>query len=364
MKFSFLSESTPPLIGIDVSASAVKMVKLSGDKKTGFKLDAYASSSLAKDAVIDSNINDIDKVSNAIELTWKLLGIKEKNAALALPTSSVISKKVMMPAGLSDDELGAQVEAEANQYIPFPLDEINIDYQPIKPNKKDKNSTSNTDEEEVLIVAARKEKIEDRLAAAENAGLKVSVMDVDAYATEAAFMLVAKQLPNSGRNQTIMLVDIGSSKTNINVIRNYQSIYTREQNFGGNQLTQDIHRRFGLSMEESELAKRNGGLPDSYEEEVLKPYMQLIANEVSRAQQFFTTANHDNQKIDHILLAGGVAAIPDIDKMITTETQINTMIANPFKDMAFGSKIKTEQLVKDAPALLVACGLAMRGLEL
>lgn len=355
MKFDFFKESTPPLVGVDISATSVKMVKLAGDKRSGFQLEAYASSPLPKDAIVDGNIHDLEKVGDAVRLTWKLLGIKEKRAALALPASAVISKKVMMQTDMTEDEMTAQVESEANQYIPFSLDEVNLDFQVVSPPAK------GSSESEVLIVAARKEKIEDRVAAAETASLKVDVMDVESYATEAAYSLVANQLQKSGRDQTAMIVDIGASVTHINVVFNGQSIYAREQNFGGNQLTQEIQRRFGLSLEEAEIAKKKGGLPESYASEVLQPFMQLIGNEVARALQFFNTATHDNQKIEHIILAGGCASIAEIESTVEKITSIHTIIANPFGKMKLASKLKPQQVAKDAPALLIACGLAMRG---
>lgn len=357
MKFDFFKESTPPLVGVDISATSIKMVKLAGDKRAGFQLEAFASSPLPKDAIVDGNINDLEKVGDAIRLTWKLLGVKEKRTALALPTSAVISKKVMMQTGMTEDEMTAQVESEANQYIPFSLDEVNLDFQVVGTPAK------GSSEAEVLIVAARKEKIEDRVAAAESASLKVNIMDVESYATEAAFSLIANQLPKSARNQTVMMLDIGATNTHISVIHNGQSIYTREQNFGGNQLTQEIQRRFGLSLEEAEIAKKKGGLPESYESEVLQPFMQLIGNEVVRAIQFFNTATHDHQKIEHIILAGGCASITDIEVTVEKMTQIHTVIANPFEGMKLGSRLKPQQVAKEAPALLVACGLAMRGVN-
>jgi type IV pilus assembly protein PilM len=268
----------------------------------------------------------------------------------------VITKKVMMSADLREADMEAQVEAEANQYIPFPLEEVNIDFQVIGP------APNSPDELEVLIAAARKEKIEDRVAAAEDAGLKVTVMDVDTYATEAAYSLVANQLPNAGKDQTVMIVDIGAVMMHINVLQDNKSVYIREQAFGGAQLTQEIQRRFGLSAEEAEIAKRKGGLPESYENEVLQPFMQSLSTEVARALQFFTSSTQYN-RVDHIVLAGGCAAIPAIDAMVQDRTQVNTIVANPFQSMSLGSKVKQQQVAIDAPALIVACGLAMRGVD-
>jgi type IV pilus assembly protein PilM len=357
LKFSLFKESTPPLIGIDISSTSVKMVELANDGRGSYKLEGYAISPLAKDAITDGNVGDLEKVADAIKLAWKLLGSREKHAALALPSSSVISKKVIMAADLRDEDMEVQVEAEANQYIPFSLDEVNIDFQVLGP------APSSPDEVEVLIVAARKEKIEDRVAAAEGAGLKVIIMDVESYATEAAYTLVSGQLPNAGREQTVMIVDIGATMTHVNVLHDNKPVYAREQNFGGGQLTQEIQRRFGLSVEEAEIAKRRGGLPESYENEVLQPFVQLLAMEVARALQFFTSSTQYH-RVDHIVLAGGCASIPEIDVTVQDRTQVNTIIANPFHSMGVGARVRQQQVTIDAPALLIACGLAMRGLSI
>ena len=356
MKFDFFNESTPPLIGVDISTSAVKMVELSSAGKGAYRLEGYAIAAIPKDAIVDGNITGLEQVSDAVKLAWKLLGSREKRAALALPSASVISKKVMMAADMREEDMEAQVEAEANQYIPFPLEEVNIDFQTIGP------APNNPDEVEVMIAAARKEKIEDRVAAAEDAGLKVTVMDVDTYATEAAYTLVANQLPNAGKDQTVMIMDIGAAMMHINVLHDNKSVYIREQAFGGSQLTQEIQRRFGLSVEEAEIAKRKGGLPESYENEVLQPFMQSLSTEVARALQFFTSSTQYN-RVDHIILAGGCAAIPAIDVMVQDRTQVNTIVANPFQGMSLGTKVKQQQSAIDAPALMIACGLAMRGVD-
>ncbi|MGB7814794.1 MAG: pilus assembly protein PilM [Methylotenera sp.] len=356
MKFDFFNEGTPPLIGVDISTSAVKMVELSASGKGSYRLEGYSIAAIPKDAIVDGNVSGLEQVSDAVKLAWKLLGSREKRTALALPSAAVITKKVLMSAGLREEDMEAQVEAEANQYIPFPLEEVNIDFQVIGP------APSNADEVEVLIAAARKEKIEDRVAAAEDAGLKVAVMDVDTYATEAAYSIVANQLPNAGKGQTVMIVDIGAVMMHINVLHDNASIYTREQAFGGSQLTQEIQRRFGLSVEEAEIAKRKGGLPESYENEVLQPFMQSLSTEVARALQFFTSSTQYN-RVDHIVLAGGCAAIPAIDVMVQDRTQVNTIVANPFQSMSFGSRVKQQQVAIDAPALMIACGLAMRGVD-
>jgi len=246
-----------------------------------------------------------------------------------------------------------QVETEANQYIPFALDEVNLDFQVIGP------APNSPDDVEVLIAASRKDKIEDRVAAAEAAGLKAVVMDVDSFATQTAFELIQRQLPENGKDQNIAIVDVGTAMMNLNVLRNGQSIYMREQPFGGNQLTQEIQRLFGMSPEEAEAAKRAGGLPDNYETDVLAPFLDTLGLEVARALQFFFTSTQFNQ-VNHILLGGGCAAIPGIDEVVAKRASVNTIIANPFANMALSSKIRPKLLTSDAPSLMVACGLAMR----
>ncbi len=344
---------SPPLIGVDISSSAVKMVEIEPAGKNLLRVERYVIENLPKDAVTDGNIMNLEAVAETLRRAWKRLGTRTKHVAMALPSAAVITKKIIVPAGLREDELEAQVETEANQYIPFALDEVNLDFQALGP------AASGPDDMEVLIAASRKEKVEDRVAAAESAGLKALVMDVESFATQTACDMVAQQLPNGGRDQTIAVVDIGASMMHVNVMRNGQSIYLREQTFGGNQLTQEIQRRYSLSSDEAEIAKRQGGLPENYESEVLQPFMDTLALEVARAIQFFFSSSQFTQ-VDHILLAGGCAMIPGLDEIVATRSQASTMIANPFASMALSSRIKPKQLTLDAPALLIACGLAMR----
>jgi len=343
----------PPLIGADISSSAVKMVEIVEAGKGVYRVERYAIEPLPKDSVVEGNINNLDAVSDAVKRCHKRLGSNIKNLALALPNAAVISKKILVPAGQTEDDLALQVETEANQYIPFAIDEVNLDFQVLGP------APNSADDIEVLIAASRKEKIIDRMAVAESAGLKAAVMDVDVLAAQTAFELIESQFPEGGKDQNIAMVDVGASVMAVNVLRNDQSIYMREQPFGGNQLTQEIQNKFGLSPEEAEAAKRAGGLPDNYEADVLQPFMDMLGLEVARALQFFFTSTQHNQ-IHHIVLSGGSAAIPGVDEAVSKRVQVNTIIANPFVNMQVSGKIKGKALTQDAPSLMVACGLAMR----
>ena len=341
------------LIGADISSSAVKMVEIAEAGKGMYRVERYSIEPLPKDSVVDGNINNLDAVSDALKRCHNRLGSHIKLLAMALPNAAVISKKILVPGGQSEDDLELQVETEANQYIPFSLDEVNLDFQVLGP------APNNPEEVEVMIAASRKDKIEDRIAAAEVAGLKAEVMDVDIFASQTAFELIQNQLPDKGKDQNVAIIDVGATVMNVNVLRNGQSIYVREQPFGGNQLTQEIQNRFGLSAEEAEAAKRAGGLPDGYELEVLQPFMGMLALEIARALQFFYTSTQYTQ-VDHILLSGGCASIPGVEEVVAKRTQVDTRIANPFANMALSSKIRPKNLTQDAPSLMVACGLAMR----
>jgi type IV pilus assembly protein PilM len=323
----------PPLLGMDISSSAVKMVEIVDAGKGALRIERYIIEPLPKDAVVDGNITNLEEVVETVKRAWKKLATRTKNVAMALPTAAVITKKIVVPAGLRDEDLGIQVETEANQYIPFALEEVNLDYQLIGP------APSNAEEVEVLIAASRKEKVEDRVAVAEAAGLKSLVMDIESYAIQTAFDLIKKQFPDDGKEQNIALVDVGANVMNVTVLRNDQTVYTREQAFGGSQLTHEIMRQYGMSQEEAENAKRSGGLPDSYEAEILRPFLENLAVEVQRAMQFFFTSTQYST-IEHILLTGGSVVIPGLEDIVGSRSQVNTQVANPFAGMQVSPRIQ------------------------
>src|SRR5258706_3575304 len=245
MEFALFRAKAPPLFGLDISSSSVKMLEIVDAGKGAYRVERYAIEPLPRDAVADGNINNLEAVSEAVKRGWKRLATRTKHVAMAVPSGAVITKKIIVQAGLREQEIELQVETEANQYIPFALEEVNLDFQVVGP------SPSGPGEEEVLIAATRKEKVEDRIAVAESAGLKALVMDVESFAQQAALGLVVQQLPGGGNDQNIAVVDVGAQVMNVSVLRNDQSVYTREQAFGGNQLTQDIISRYGMSPEEA-----------------------------------------------------------------------------------------------------------------
>ena len=353
INLDWLSAKSLPILGLDISTTAVKLVELSDAGKGLLRIERYIIEPLPKDAVSDGNIANMDQVAETLRTAWKNLGTRVKNVALALPSSAVITKKILAPASLKGVDLENQIETEANQVIPFSLDEVNLDFQVLGP------STSNQDDVQVLLAAARKEKVEDRVAAVEAAGLKALIMDVESFATQTAFEQMAHLLPNSGEGQTVAIIDIGAQNMHINIFNNGELVYQREHGFGGSQLNNEIARRYGMTTDEAENAKRKGTLPESFDVEVLQPYSETLAMEIGRALQLFTTSTQ-YQKVDQILLAGGGAMIPGVDEVVSQRTGMPTMVVNPFSNMTVGSRVRPQQLAVDAPSLFVACGLAMR----
>jgi type IV pilus assembly protein PilM len=288
-----------------------------------------------------------------VRRVWKKSGTRARHAALGMPPASVITKKIILPAGMSEDQLELQVESEASQYIPFALDEVSLDFDVIGP------AANSADDIEVMLAASRREKVEDRVAIAEASGLKASVMDIESYAARAALDRVVAQLPESGVGQVIALFQIGAQVTHISVMLDGVTVYEREQPFGGNTLTQDIVRSYGLSFDEAEARKKTGDLPENYQTELLTPFLESAALEVTRAIQFFYTST-PYTRVDQLFLAGGCALIPGLLDLVASRTRIASAVISPFKGMQIGSSVRESQLRLDAPAYLVACGLALR----
>ena len=343
------------LLGIDISSTSVKLLELSRSGNR-YRVEAYAVEPLPPNAVVEKNIAELEGVGQALQRVVARAKTGCKQAAVAVSGSAVITKTIEMDGGLSDDELENQLKIEADQYIPYPLEEVAIDFE------VQGASARNSERVEVLVAACRKENVEVREAALGLAGLSAKVVDVEAYALERAYSLLAPQLAKGSGDLTVAIVDIGATMTTLSVLHNGRTIYTREQLFGGRQLTEEIQRRYGLSLEEAGLAKKQGGLPDDYETEVLQPFKEAVVQQVSRSLQFFFAAGQYSD-VDYILLAGGTASIPDLDRLIQQKIGTPTLVANPFADMALSGKVNAAALASDAPALMIACGLAMRSFD-
>ena len=349
----FFKKKSTPLLGIDISGSAIKLLELS-ESGGKYRIESYSVEPLPANSVVDKNI--ADAVGEAIGRAVKKSGSRTKQGAAAVSGSAVITKIITMSAGLSDEDMESQIQLEADQYIPFPLEEVSMDFEVLGPTE------GSEDQVDVLLAASRSENVDLRIAALEVGGLEAKVVDVEAFALENAVSMMARELFGGGEGQVIAVADVGSAATTFSVLENLKIVYSREQAFGGAQLTEDIQRRYGLSYEEAGLAKKQGGLPDNYEPEVLDPFKEAMSQQISRAQQFFFSSSSITQ-IDHIILAGGCASIAGIAGMIETAIGISTVIANPFTNMTLARRVPAQALSNDAPSLMVSCGLALRSFD-
>ena len=350
----FLEQKAKPVLGLDISSTSVKLLELSrhGDS---YRVECYAVKALPPNAVVEKNITDIDAVAEVVQSLVKQVKSKVKDAAVAVAGSAVITKVIEMPSGLSDDAMETQIALEADQYIPYPLEEVAIDFE------VQGVSERNPEMMDVLLAACRRENVDLRADVLTAAELLPRVVDVEAYTMERAFSLIIEQLEDQD-DQVVAVIDIGATMTTLSVLSNGRTIYTREQLFGGKQLTEEIQRRYGLSTEEAGLAKKQGGLPDDYEIEVLAPFKDAVVQQVTRSLQFFFSSSQYND-VDHIVLAGGVAAMEGLAANIEEKLGTATTVANPFANMSVSPKVNAVALANDAPSLMIATGLAMRSFD-
>lgn len=351
---SFLDKKAKPVIGLDISSTSVKLLELSrsGDR---YRVESYTVKALPPNAVVEKNIADPVAVAEVVRSMVKQSKTKLKHAAVAVAGSAVITKMIDMPMDLNDDALESQIAAEADQYIPFPLEEVALDFevQGISPR--------NPDQVEVLLAACRRENVEVRQQVLADSDLIAEKVDIEAYCMERAFELIAEQLEDQ-EGQVVAIIDIGATMTTLSVLVDGKTVYTREQLFGGRQLTEEIQRRYGLSREEAGLAKKQGGLPDDYEMEVLTPFKDAVVQQVTRSLQFFFSASQYND-VDYIVLAGGVASLEGLVGLIEEKLGTQTVVANPFARMSVSSRVNAVSLANDAPALMIVTGLAMRSFD-
>ncbi len=348
--------SPQSLLGIDISSSVVKVLEL-GLKGGKYSVESYAVEPLPSNAVVESKIENKEDVAAAIRRAVKRSGSKVKDAAVAVPANSAITKIISYPASLSDREMEEQILLEAESHIPYPLEEVRLDFEIIGISESDPEAV------DVLLAASRSENVDLRTEVLEMAGLKPKLVDVEAYTVENSFSLIAPQLPLQGEGLTVAVVDIGATVTTLHVLVDGKIVFTREQTFGGRMLTENISQYYGMSYQDAGRAKKENNLPDDYDLKVLEPFKQLMTTTVTRALQFFFSTSTQYQSIDHILLAGGCASIQGVDAMIEEDTNTATTIANPFVDMVLGPRVPISALSNDAPSMLIACGLGMRSFD-
>lgn len=340
-------------LGIDISPSSVKLMELSRNGQR-YQIEAMAVEPLPEGSMEDRNPAALDQVGAVIKRAIKSSGSSLKNAAVAVPTSSVITRTIPMPSDLSEDEIDYNIQIEAAQYIPFPLEEIHLDFQVLGPSKGSEGM------QDVMIVASRRENVDLREESLSEAGVKASVVDVEAYALENAFSFLAGEIDSSGSR--VALVDIGSMITTLYIFQGESVIFTREQGFGGEQLTQAIADSYDLPRDRAELAKRSGEMSDDYEMSILDPYRQSVAEQIDNALEFFFTSSHYNS-VDQVVLTGGGALVNGLTDTVSNHLNLPVALANPFANMKVAKKVNKRSIERDAPLFSVAFGLALRSVD-
>jgi len=349
---SLFSKKNHALLGIDISSSTIKLLELS---KTGakYKVENYSSRPLPDGALVEKNIANLDAVGEEMLKLSTLIKTGSTKAAVAVPGAAVITKTIEMNVSMSDAEMENQISVEADQYIPYPLDEVALDFERQGPSEK------NEDMVEVLLAACKKENVDTRVAALEIGGFEAKVVDIEAYAMERAFNLMCEQMELDKEGLTAV-IDIGATMTTMYILRDGVSIYTREQVFGGAQLSMEIQNRYGLSKAEADNALVNNDLPEGFEDDVLKPFIHEMSEQIGRTLQFFFSSSQYND-VDLIVLAGGSASTAGLSDMVQEELGTRTVVANPLAKMGVANKVNKKQLQNDAASLMMACGLAIRG---
>jgi type IV pilus assembly protein PilM len=345
-----------PLLGLDITTSSIKLIELS---MAGghYRVESYAAEATPQNAVNEKSIVDADAVGEAIARAAKRAGAHSREVAIAISGDAAITKVIQMPRSLPDAELEAQVELQADQYIPFPMDEVSYDFEVLGPSAKDPEAI------DVLLVATRSENVEQRRAAVAAAGLTTRIVDVEAFALENSCRLMTHQMPDGGLDRSIAVVDFGASSTTFSILRNLKVVYTRDFAFGGQQLTEDIMRTYGLTIEEAGRAKKEGGLPGNYQTEVLDPFIDDMTQQVSRSLQFYLASGSGRDQPEKILICGGCANVPGVADVISSRVGIAAEKGDPLGQMKLSSRARSQGVQRDATALLTACGLALRSFD-
>lgn len=280
-----------PVLGLDITTSSVKLIELVENGR-GYRVESYAAEPTPPNSVNEKAIVDAEAVGEAVRRAVKRSGTKTREAAVAISGDAAITKVIQLPNSLTEADLEGQVELQADQYIPFPMEEVSFDFEIVGESERD------PDMMDVLLVATRTENVEQRQAAVEAAGLVARIVDVEAFAVENACQLLTHQMPDGGADKFIAIVDFGASSTTFSVLKDLKVIYTRDFSFGGQQLTEEIMRTYGLSMEDAGRAKKEGGLPSNYQPEVLEPFIDDMSQQVSRSLQFFLASGSGREQPD------------------------------------------------------------------
>ncbi|MGY6553759.1 MAG: type IV pilus assembly protein PilM [Wenzhouxiangella sp.] len=349
-----IGKGQAPLVGVDIGTSSIKLVQLSR-AANGYRLEGFGLENLPENSVSEGVIVDAEAVSSALKQALRRSGISAKRCAMAVTGSAVITKMINLPADLNEDDIEAQIEVEAGHYIPFPREEVSLDFEVLG------RSARNADLLDILLAASKTEHVDMRREVAESAGLSVAVVDVESFAISNAFELVRQQA-GIEPSESLAVLNIGSTTSNMIVLRGNRSMYHREHSFGGNQLVEECMRRYGMDVTQARFLQRGEEPPAGFEDEVLEPFRQNVIQQISRALQFYASSS-DYMSISTLYLTGGGALIPNLAESLGDEIGISAELGDPLKSIRLAPKVNARQLDQVRPSLTIACGLALRGFD-
>lgn len=346
--------SARAFLGIDISAARIKLLELDG-KLDAIRVASYACEPLPAHAVVDHQIINVDAVGNAIGRALKKSGSRNRNAAIGVSDTAVISKTITMPAEMSNDEIEQQLLFDAPQHIPYPIENVSLDFQVLGPNP------ANNARNQVLLVACRRDNIEMRSAVLEVAGLRPKLVDVEEYALRNAYPLLYGQMPNNGHNSTVAIFEIGAQRTRLDIQHDRHSVHSREQAFGGQRFADGLIKRFGLENDEQLSAQlRNGQITSEDIDKPLNEFCDQASHQIEGALQFYFSTDAASKPVDQILLTGGCTLYPQFEKRIQERLSCPTACADPLANIRIGDKARRNHIEHDGPTLMVAAGLSIR----
>lgn len=351
----FLKPRKRVALGVDISAKSVKLLQLAKYGQT-WKIMAFGQAPLSSDAMDGMIIKNPEPITASIRTILAHNKFTAKDAVLAVPDSAVITKVVQLNAGLSDEEMEELVVLEADKHISYPIDEISVDFDVIG------KSAKGADFIDVMLVASRIINVMGRADAANEAGLKATVVDVESFAIERAMTLIANQLPNEGKDKTIAFLDVGAVCSHLYIFHDLKVIFVKEEEFGGQYLVQALAVHLDKSIDEAAAAIKTGNLPDDYHAAVLVPFIEQLTLQIKRTLQFFYSTT-PYSGLDHIVLAGGVSKTPVLVAKIQDLLNVTVSVANPLANIQIDNKVLAETLKSESASLMLACGLAMREID-
>ena len=349
-----LGTKQPPVMGLDIGSSSIRLLQLSRHGSS-YRIDHFAIEPLPQGVIVEKSVQDIEAISGAIQSAVRNSGSNSKFCAVAVSGSAVFTKAISLPANLAEADIESQVQIEANQYIPYPLDEISLDFEVLGP------SPRNADMVDILLAASKNENVESRQDALESLGLKASVVDVESFAVANAFELI-REREGIRSTETVGIFDIGHDLSTLLILRNGRVVYTRDHPFGGNQLIEEITRRYDMTPEQAKFFMRGEPGPDNFEDEVLEPFMLNVVHQISRALQFYSSSA-EFSNIRTMYLAGSMASTKGLADVVEQELGIKTGVADPVSGLEIAPSVAVAALTRNSPNLMVAMGLALRGFD-